>query len=76
MKTSYSTLFVYTVEYVEIICFIFFTCILNVAVCEEFVEVNVDNTPVEVGSLLLFLISSLLIKLRFQQRLHNSGRFL
>ena len=70
MKTSYSTLFVYTVEHVEI------TCILNVAVCEEFVEVNVDNTPVEVGSLLLFLISSLLIKLRFQQRLHNSGRFL
>ena len=55
MKTSFSTAFGYSIEHVEIICFIFFTCILNVAVCEEFVEVNVDNTPVEVGSSLLFL---------------------
>ena len=54
MKTSYSSVLEFPSEQVEIISFIFFSCILNVAICEESVEVNVDNTPVEVGLSMYF----------------------
>ena len=50
MKTVYSSGPISGVHRVELFSVCLFVCILNVALCEESVEVNVSNTPSEVSA--------------------------